>query len=57
MADKIPDPSPDCPRCHYWERTAETRAKRLMPNLWPKGIDQQKAADLLTRAFPQRPRR
>lgn len=56
MADKIPDPSSDCPRCHYWERTAEVRAQRTLRPAWPRGIDQAKAQELLNRAFPPKQR-
>jgi hypothetical protein len=53
---KVPDPSPTCPRCHYWEQTAEARFQRTAGNQWPLGIDQGKAADILTKAFPQKQR-
>lgn len=54
MADKIPDPSADCPRCHYWEQRAAAEApRRNLNNDWPLGIDQTKALDILTRAFPR----
>jgi hypothetical protein len=49
---KVPDASPVCPRCHYFEQTAQIRADRALPSAWPLGIDQQKAMDILTAAFP-----
>lgn len=52
---KVPDASPSCPRCHYWEQTAEVRALRKF-DAWPLGIDQAKAAEILATAFPQRQR-
>ena len=55
---KVPDASPDCPRCHYWASKAEelsARARAAAP-AYPNGIDQAIAAEILTKAFPQRPR-
>lgn len=53
---KVPDPSADCPRCHYWEQHAEEHAARRRASApdWPLGIDQAKAAEILTTAFPQK---
>ena len=55
---KVPDPSPTCPRCHYWELNAEENAarRRAAAPDWPLGIDQGKAQDILNRAFPQKQR-
>lgn len=54
-ADKGPDPSPTCPRCHYFEQTARERSEAARPELddpWPLGIDQIKAQEILLIAFP-----
>ena len=53
----IPDAAPTCPRCHYWELKEQAEAKtavrpRMGTHPYPLGIDQRKALDLLTRAFP-----
>lgn len=59
MADhdpkKVPDPSAACPRCHYFTQTESVREERRMAAkpAWPHGIDQQKALDILTKAFPK----
>lgn len=53
---KVPDPSPTCPRCHYFEQTRETRPERSLAVPFPLGIDQGKAQEILTRAFPQKQR-
>lgn len=57
---KVPDPSPDCPRCHYWEQKAAAEARtasdRVLTDEWPLGIDQNAAQELLNRAFPQKQR-
>lgn len=47
-----PDPSPDCPRCHYWQLNAEVSLARAGTSEWPMGIDQHKALEILTAAFP-----
>lgn len=58
MVDKkAPDPSHDCPRCHYYEQSASARARRSWKDdRYPGGIDQEKAARILMTAFPPRPR-
>lgn len=55
---KVPDPAPDCPRCHYFERQelANRRPDRVLESRYPGGIDQHKAVEILTRAFPQKQR-
>jgi hypothetical protein len=55
---KVPDPSPTCPRCHYFEKAelADPGRRRVFESAWPLGIDQNKAQDLLTKAFPQKQR-
>jgi len=55
---KVPDPSADCPRCHYFEQQelANRRQDRVMVPRYPGGIDQHKAAELLAKAFPQKQR-
>jgi hypothetical protein len=57
MPDKIPDASHDCPRCRYWERTAEARPDKVRFEAWPMGIDQAKAVEILNKAFPPKQRR
>ena len=52
----VPDPSPTCPRCHYFEQNAEAVLKRSLGDGFPQGIDQLKAQELLNRAFPQKQR-
>lgn len=55
---KVPDPSPTCPRCHYWQQkaAAEGAGERTLSDPWPLGIDQNKAQHLLVAAFPQKQR-
>lgn len=54
---KVPDPSPNCPRCHYWEQKLAAEAPgRPIASRYPNGIDQQVAVDILNRAFPQKQR-
>lgn len=55
---KVPDPSPTCPRCHYWEQkaAAETKDVRDLVPAYPHGINQTTAVEILARAFPQKQR-
>ena len=54
---KAPDPSPTCPRCHYWEQHEASHVPiRAAKSDWPLGIDQGMAQEILTRAFPQKQR-
>ncbi len=57
---RVPDPSKDCPRCHYFEQKAEAEdaqaAQRVLRDSWPLGIDQKAAQELLAKAFPQKQR-
>lgn len=50
---KVPEPSATCPRCHYFEQSAQVRSERALADPWPLGIDQQKAMDILVKAFPR----
>jgi hypothetical protein len=55
MSHPVPDPAPDCPTCHYWEQRQArlaAEAPRPLVSRWPNGIDQRKALDILTAAFP-----
>ena len=53
--DKGPDPSPGCPRCHYFSQLDPSleQRRRSFESQYPHGIDQQKALDLLVKAFPK----
>jgi len=53
---KVPDPSPTCPRCHYFEQQLKDTPARDLGDSFPLGIDQHKAQDILNRAFPQKQR-
>lgn len=55
---KVPDPSPSCPRCHYFERQelAAGQPERTLEPRYPHGINQQVAGDILAKAFPQKQR-
>jgi hypothetical protein len=56
---KVPDPSSTCPRCHHFEQTAAAREvpdRMAGASGFPRGIDQNKAAEILTKAFPQKQR-
>lgn len=48
-----PDPSADCPRCNYFRQHEKQLWVLRRETDWPLGIDQGKALEILTRAFPK----